>query len=193
MTTEPLNPRVDPLYGGRFAENTSGIIAAINACILASGGVVRSYPANTAGIIQALMDLETAIAGGSGGGATAQTRATLAPTTSGEILNAGEAVYVSSADGKVYKATSQNTFEKANVLGLVKASVVAADKPTTVIVRGPCISLTGLTAGLEYFLDHDGSITSTPPNGGGLYSVHLGTAISSTILDVQPVPPALTT
>jgi len=192
VPTEPLNPRVEPLYGGRFAENTSGIIAAINACILASGGVVKSYPANTAGIIQALIDLENAISGSSGSGGS-QSRAALAPGTSGEALNAAEAVYVNSADGKIYRATNNNTFEKANVLGVVKATVAAADEPISIIVRGPCASFTGLTVGSEYFLDSNGAITPTPPGGGGLYSVHMGTAISATELDLHPVPPLRTT
>ena len=44
-----------------YPENTGGIIAAINACILAAGGTVTSYNNNTGGIIQALLALQTAI------------------------------------------------------------------------------------------------------------------------------------
>ena len=50
-----------------YPENTGGIIAAINACILAAGGTVTSYNNNTGGIIQALLALQTAIAGMGGG------------------------------------------------------------------------------------------------------------------------------
>ena len=68
MTTEPLNPSVANDYSKRYAENTSGIIAAIVACIVAQGGSVASYPANTGGVIKALLDLKTAIGSGGGGG-----------------------------------------------------------------------------------------------------------------------------
>ena len=52
-----------------YPENTGGIIAAINACILAAGGTVTSYNNNTGGIIQPLLALQTAIAGMGGGSA----------------------------------------------------------------------------------------------------------------------------
>ena len=131
MATEPLNPRVQPLFGGRYAENTSGIIAAINACIDAAGGTVTTYPSNTAGIIQALIDLEAAISGTSG-------NSSVVPTTSGEALSEGDVVYVKASDGKIYKATNAATFERANVLGMVKEAVSAADQPVKIVVRGPC-------------------------------------------------------
>ena len=190
MTTEPLNPSVTPLYGGRYSENTSGIIAAIVACIEAAGGAVMSYPANTAGIIQALIDLQVAI---TGGGSGTQSVASLAPTTSGEALVTGDAVYISSADGKVYKATSTYNFESANILGLVKTGVAAADLPVTIVVRGPCGGLSGLSTGKDYFLGLSGGITETPPGGGGIYSVMIGQAIAQDKIDVQPMPPILTT
>ena len=185
MTTEPLNPRVKPLYGGRYAENTSGIIAAINACINAAGQTVKSYPSNTAGIIQALIDLEVAISGAKG-------NAALASGTAGEALAKGDAIYIKNSDGKIYKATKAATFAKANVIGLARDAVNSADDSVTIVVRGPCGGHTGLTIGSEYFLDTGGAITLTPPNGGGLYSVQIGTAISATELDVHPVAPALT-
>jgi hypothetical protein len=186
VATEPLNPRVQPLFGGRYAENTSGIIAAINACIDAAGGTVTTYPSNTAGIIQALIDLEAAISGTSG-------NSSVVPTTSGEALSEGDVVYVKASDGKIYKATNAATFERANVLGMVKEAVSAADQPVKIVVRGPCGGYTGLTIGSEYFLGLDGAITTTAPSGGGLYSVQVGTAVSATKLDVHPVTPALTT
>ena len=117
MATEPLNPSVTPLFQPRYAENTSGIIAAITACIQAAGGQVTSYPANTAGIIQALIDLQNAI---SGGGSGAQSVAALNPAIAGEALSLGDAVYIQASDGRVYKAYSNNSREKANVLGLAK-------------------------------------------------------------------------
>lgn len=190
MTTEPLNPSVTPLYQVRFAENTSGIIAAITACIQAAGGTVKSYPSNTAGIIQALIDLQLAI---TGGGSGSQSVSTLVPGVSGEVLSTGDAVYVSVADGKIYKATNIYGREQANVLGLVKGGVAAADLPVTVVARGPIEGLTGLTTGYDYFLSAGGTLTETPPGGGGLYSTMIGQALSATTMDVQPTPPILTT
>ena len=190
MTTEPLNPSVTPLYQGRYAENTAGIIAALTTCIQAAGGAVKAYPSNTAGIIAAIIDLQIAI---TGGGSGSQSVAALAPATSGEVLAKGDVVYLKSADSKVYKATSIFSFEQANVLGLVKSAVTAADQPVTVVVRGPIEGLVGLSPGKDYFLDTAGAMTLTPPGGGGVYSVNLGQAISSTTFDVQPVAPILTT
>ena len=113
MTTEPLNPSVTPLRGGRFAENTSGIIAAIIACIEASGGAVSSYPSNTAGIIQALIDLKTAIAsgGGGGGGGGAHTHADETSIslsmTCGESVVKGDAVYIKKSVARSTKLETQ--------------------------------------------------------------------------------------
>ena len=190
MTTEPLNPSVNPLFQGRFAENTSGIIAAITTCIQAAGGVVKAYPSNTAGIIQALIDLQLAI---SGGGSGAQSVATLAPSTSGEPLAPGDAVYIKASDGKAYKASNIFTREQANILGVAKNSAATSDLPVTIVVRGPFDGYTGLTVGSDYFLDAGGGKTITAPGGGGLYSVFIGQAISGTTMDVQPLPPTLTT
>lgn len=190
MATEPLNPSVTPLFQPRYAENTSGIIAAITACIQAAGGQVTSYPANTAGVIQALIDLQNAI---SGGGAGAQSIAALAPAVAGEPLALGDAVYLEASDGRVYKALSNQSRNKANVLGLAKEAVSNPGDEVTIVVRGPISGLSGLSAGVDYFLDTNGLISTTAPNGGGVYSVHIGQAISSTKLDVQPNPPIYTT
>ena len=79
MTTEPLNPSIATDYS-EYAENTSGIIAAIVACIVAQGGSVASYPANTGGVIKALLDLKTAISSGGGGGGVVEAAAAAALT-----------------------------------------------------------------------------------------------------------------
>ena len=185
MTTEPLNPSLSPIYGGRFSENTSGIIAAIISCIQAAGGAVKSYPSNTAGIIQALIDLQLAL---SGGGSGAQSVATLLPTTAGEDVTKGDAVHIDSVNGKVYKATNINSKERAMLLGLAKEDALA-DNALTVVARGPLSGLTGLLVGREYFLTTDGGISTTAPTGGGVYSTAVGQAISATVMDVQPVAP----
>jgi hypothetical protein len=116
-----------------YTENTAGIIAAINACILAQGGTVTSYPSNTGGVIKALIALEAAIAGGGGGGGSGS--AVSIPFTAGEILIKGDAVYLSTADGKVYRAQKDATREQATVIGLATANA-ALDAEVNVIVRG---------------------------------------------------------
>ena len=151
---------------------------------------MKAYPSNTAGIIQALIDLQIAI---SGGGTGTQLFAALAPATAGESLVLGDVVYVKTSDGRVYKALSNNTREKANVLGLVKSAASNTGDAVTVVVRGPIEGMSGLSPGVDYYLDYSGGITQTAPAGGQAYSVHIGQAISATQLDVQPHQPIFTT
>ena len=58
--------------------------------------------------------------------------------------------------------------QKANVLGLAKEAVASADQQFTIVARGPISGLTGLSVGLDYFLENDGNITTTAPSGGGV-------------------------
>ena len=146
---------------------------------------MKSYPSNTAGIIQALIDLQVAI---TGGGSGAQSVAALLPTTAGENVTKGDAVYISSVDGKVYKTTNINSKERATLLGLAKEDALA-NNPLTVVARGPIEGLTGLSVGREYFLTTNGGISTTAPTGGGVYSTFVGQAVSATVMDVQPVAP----
>ena len=74
-----------------------------------------------------------------------------------------------------------------------KEAVTNPGDQLTLVARGPIAGLTGLTVGLDYFLENDGAITTTAPSGGGVYSVHVGQAISATQLDVQPNQPVSTT
>ena len=93
---------------------------------------------------------------------------------------------------RVYKAYSNNSREKANVLGLAKESVSNAGDQVTIVARGPIAGLSGLSVGLDYFLDNGGAISTTAPTGGGVYSVPIGQAISATQIDVQPGQPIYT-
>ena len=187
MTTEPLNPSVSPLYQGRYAENTAGIIAAITACVVAAGGTVMSYPSNTAGVIQALVDLQRALGSGTAGPGVA----VRIPMTAGEAISAAKAVYLA-ADGLVYMATNTSGLAAANVLGLSQQSA-AAGESLTVVARGPVNGLTGLTVGSDYFLTAGGALSSVAPVGSGTYLTMVGQAISATSLDVQPMSPILQT
>jgi hypothetical protein len=185
VTTEPLNPSVTPLFQGRYAENTAGIIAAITACIVAAGGTVTSYPSNTAGIIQALIDLQGALGGGSGGSGLS----VRLPMNAGETLNACDAVYLA-GDGFVYRARNTGSFQQANVLGFCREGVIAGAS-VTVIARGRVDGFTGLSTGQEYYLTTAGAVSPTPPIGGGVYLTRVGQALSAVSLDVQTETPLL--
>ena len=85
-----------------------------------------------------MIDLQNAI---SGGGSGAQSVAALNPAIAGEALSLGDAVYIQASDGRVYKAYSNNSREKANVLGLAKESVSNAGDQVTIVARGPIAGL----------------------------------------------------
>lgn len=172
----------------QYAENTSGVIAAINACIAAAGGTVTSYTHNTGGVIAALLALKTAIAGGGGGGGGTTATVEIA-VDAGEALSLGEAVYLHT-DGKVYKAGNAGNRAQASVFGFVKEDV-AINVSATLIVRGSCTGMSSLTVGSEYFLGTSGAITATAPSGSGEYLSNIGQAQSATVLDVDVVPPVL--
>ena len=186
MTTEPLNPVVEPLFDSRYAENTSGIIAGIVACINALGGSVTSYPSNTAGIIQALIDLHAALQASSLG-----PRYFKREFTAGEAIPIHAVVYVGS-DGLAYKADNATNAGKATVLGVAQAAA-AAGLTVTVIMQGMVETFSGLTTSAEYYLTLDGGLTTTAPTGGGFYLVTIGQAVSPTVLYVDPQLPVLLT
>ena len=171
----------------QYTENTSGIIAAINACIAEAGGTVTSYNHNTGGIIAALLALKVEIASMGGGGGTAATVEIAA--VAGEALALGEAVYLHT-DGKVYKAKNDGNRAEATVFGLVKAAA-SISASATMIVRGSCTGMSGLTVGSEYFLDTTGAIATTVTTTSGDYVVNVGQAQSATVLDVDVRQPVL--
>lgn len=184
MANEPLNP-VDPTYGIKFAENTSGIIAAIQACIAAAGGTVTSYPSNTAGVIQALLDLKTVLAV-SGSAGTVELS-----LTAGENLTLGNLVYLST-DGKVYKATNDDTRAKATVFGMAKEAITA-NASGEVVIRGSCSGLSGLTTSNELYLGTAGATTATAPSASGSYVTGIGQAMSASSVDLHVEVPVLLT
>jgi hypothetical protein len=169
----------------QYTENTSGIIAAINACIAAAGGTVTAYTNNTAGVIAALLDLKTAI-GESGSAETVEEE-----VTAGETLLLGHAVYLHT-DGKIYKATPSGTRAQATVFGLAKAGV-ATDETVTLVISGYITEMSGLTAGAEYFVAASGAISTTVPSASGSYVTRVGQAQSATIFSVNPAQPVLLT
>ena len=193
MTTEPLNPSVATDYSKRYAENTSGIIAAIVACIVAQGGSVASYPANTGGVIKALLDLKTAISSGGGGGGGGGGGSSTADTvevavTAGHALAVGEAVYLHT-DGKVYKADNANTRNVAEVFGFVKAAA-DADASVTIVIRGKLTKTSAFSPGQQYWLGStSGTIATSAPTTSGDFITKVGVGLDANNFVVMIEPP----
>lgn len=191
MTTEPLNPSVANDYSKRYAENTSGIIAAIVSCIVAQGGSVASYPANTGGVIKALLDLKTAISsgggGGGGGGGSADT--VELSITAGESVALDDVVYLHT-DGKVYKAINNDTRAKATVVGVVKAAA-NANANATIVLRGKVTSngAFGAAGNVFWLSNSTGQLSGTPAAATGDFVTKVGTALDANNLVVMIEPP----
>ena len=190
MTTEPLNPSVATDYSKRYAENTSGIIAAIVACIVAQGGSVASYPANTGGVIKALLDLKTAISsGGGGGGGSSSSDTVELSITAGEAVALDDAVYLHT-DGRIYKAINSDTRAKATVIGIVKTGA-SANNNATIVLRGKVTSSGAFgNAGNEFWLSSSGGgLSGLAPTTSGDFVTKIGTALDSNNLLVMIEPP----
>lgn len=182
MTTEPLNPNVGvAAYNRRYAENDWGILAAICHCIQAAGGQVRSYPANTAGIIRALQDLSTVVATIKGGSTIINF-----PMTLGEDVLFGDALYIA-ADGLAYRSRADGTRDQASVQGVACGPGLSGAQ-VNVALAGGLTGFGALTPGAEYFLSATtpGAITTTAPSGSGQYVVKVGEALSAATLMVRP-------
>ena len=190
MTTEPLNPSIATDYSKRYAENTSGIIAAIVACIVAQGGSVASYPANTGGVIKALLDLKTAISSGGGGGGGGGSADTVELSiTAGETVALDDAVYLHT-DGKVYKAVNNDTRAKATVVGIVKTAA-SANGNATIVLRGKVTSTGAFGgAGNEFWLaSTGGQLSGTATTTAGDFVTKVGAALDANNLVVMIEPP----
>jgi len=111
---------------------------------------------------------------GGGGGSLLELEA-------GEDLVAGTPVYTSA--NKAYAADSATN---PHVLGLVRDDVLSTFMAK--IVTTGSISLTGLTAGVPYFVG-TGVITSTAPGSGSV--IRVGTAVKSDTLIVNVEEPIL--
>lgn len=105
--------------------------------------------------------------------------------TSGEALAAaGKALYMKAADGKLYKATGTAN-EAGNSFVGFSLNIVSGASEDVWFVKpgGVSADQSGLTIGLEYFLDAStaGAITATPP----AMAYPAGLAISATELLVK--------
>ena len=171
-----------------YPENTGGIIAAIQACIVAAGGTLTTdYPNNTGGIIRALVALQGALgAGGSGSSLSVE-------MTAGEDVSKGDALYIFSS-GKVFRARVDGGRMKANVIGFAKEDAVL-DAVVDVVTRGVLENTSSYHQSTEYFLTGvvgaEGTISSTPITTAGHYSVLIGEGINNDKLDVKTSTPVL--
>jgi hypothetical protein len=106
--------------------------------------------------------------------------------TAGEALALGDVVYISTSDGKAYKARS-DAVATSEVLGCCDRAAVL-DDPIGISPVGPVTNPGwSLTAGTRYFLSPTtaGAITSTAPTTPGQMVVPLGVASDTTILAVN--------
>ncbi len=123
--------------------------------------------------------------------------------TAGQNLTANQAVYISPGTGidaartagAVYPtdASSANGSIRSQFIGFVLTAATTGNSVS--VVSGGVLPGFTLTAGSIYYLNPStvGAITSTRPTTANLYLCPVGTAISSTTLDIAPVATAVIT
>ena len=141
------------------------------------------YAPNNQGLTEALIDLKSTMAG--------KTVYSVAgfQALAFENVNQGEALYARASDGKVGKAIANDTFDKANVVGVAQTTKLAGQLVRVLIVG--VAPETGLSPGQIYYLSaaSAGAITLTPPSTTGHFVTRIGEAASATELIVQLEPP----
>lgn len=142
------------------------------------------YAPNYRGLVDALIDLKEGLP-------TRVGNVIYTPLVAGEALTSGNAVYVDTATGRVFKAIANQTLEKATVIGFAQENVILG--ATTDILLAGALVTSSLTPSAFYFLSaiSAGAITATPPSTAGQYVTRVGEAGSSTNLSVRPEPPIL--
>lgn len=102
-----------------------------------------------------------------------------------ESLVLGDVVYISAA-GVVSKSKADAS-ATAKAIGLVADAAIESAASGAIQTDGILAGLTGLTAGSAYYLSADtaGLITPTPPSSAGDFVVRIGTAISTTELEIS--------
>lgn len=102
--------------------------------------------------------------------------------TAGEALSAGNYVYISSVDSKVYKADASNVAKGA--IGYVLASA-AANASVRVYYEGANTGISGYTPGVRYYLSTTPGVgTDTVPTYAAGYRIaqYLGIPVTATKL-----------
>lgn len=108
----------------------------------------------------------------------------------GETISAGDAVAISSSDGKVYKANAAaGANQQVPCVGIAETDASAGDY-VTVLRTGKVGGYSNLTAGAPVYLgESDGAVTATAPSDAGDYVQTLGQAVSATefVLNIESV------
>jgi len=113
----------------------------------------------------------------------------------GESLTVEQAVYKSTADGKWYACDCDDTVRMANVtttgtnkIGILMIGGGSTNDACAVATKGPVNLGAVLTAGTAYYAsDTLGGICPAADTASGDVPVYLGTALTTSILDLAPV------
>ena len=107
-----------------------------------------------------------------------------------EALSAGAIVNLWNNSGvaNARNADSATASAGKKASGFVLAAVTSGNQ-ASVYRSGMNTQLTGLTPGADYFMGASGAVTTTAPTASGTTSQYVGTAVSATVLDVQPQTP----
>jgi hypothetical protein len=140
------------------------------------------YAPNYRGLVDALIDLKEGLPSQVGGKLVIR-------AVAGEALTSGNAVYLDSPTGKLFKAIASSTVDEATVLGFAQENV-AINVQTDILVGG-ALATSGLSPGVPYFLSaaSAGSITATPPSTAGQFVTRVGESGAATQLAVRPELP----
>jgi hypothetical protein len=115
---------------------------------------------------------------GTGVGANVQ------PFIVGQATNHGKVLYVDAADSKA-KPTTVTAAATAKAVGLNVTYGSGDNASVLVIISGPLYLGAILTAGVEYYADSSGNISTKDELASGEFITRLGIAISTTVLQVK--------
>lgn len=101
----------------------------------------------------------------------------------GEAASLGNVMYFDSATGKL-KLADNRYLARCFVAGLLTKTGVLDDFRSC-MKGGKLVGLSGLTGGENYFLGHDGALVPQGSIGGQEYLIYIGTAISTTEIDIN--------
>jgi hypothetical protein len=111
--------------------------------------------------------------------------------TANETMNVGQPVYVTAADTVNLSDASSNL--TSNAVGLA-ATDAGSGESVVVFTDGPIdqadwtavIGTTLLTPGVQYYLDTTaGQMSTSPPTVNGQVVVRMGTALTTTVFDIE--------
>lgn len=109
--------------------------------------------------------------------------------TAGATITAGQVVYKDDATGKYLLADSNSATAEARDPDGFALNSASTNQPLAVLKGGPLTIGGTLTAGVAYYLsDTPGGVCPVADVGSGEYSVLLGMATSTSVLDVDIQP-----